>query len=327
MLLALFIPKITNAQVNLIPNPNFENYTSCPLENELGQGEFNKCVGWWYPTPMSIGTPDYFNVCNDSIGNNQGFVSIPNNFWGYQPAFNGNGYVGSVMFDYSLFTEKIVGTEPIECKLNSPLKSCIIYSFSAMVNLANYSSHGITRIGIALTKTPLKIDSLEANFAISPAWENTIALSDTVNWVKIGGTFTAKGGENYLTIGYFHNYTPEELVFIGDTVINFFNDYFGYYYIDSVSLTEVGADENCTPQLPNVFTPNNDGVNDVFNIADWGVEQLDIYNRWGTKISSLTPENPIWNGTCNNQACSEGVYYYVGKYNGINLKGAIQLIR
>jgi gliding motility-associated-like protein len=65
---------------------------------------------------------------------------------------------------------------------------------------------------------------------------------------------------------------------------------------------------------PDIFTPNQDGINDTFNIMIRGgkTSQLDMYNRWGNKIYSSTDAE--WDGKVNGVACSGGNYVYVLKY-------------
>jgi gliding motility-associated-like protein len=80
--------------------------------------------------------------------------------------------------------------------------------------------------------------------------------------------------------------------------------------------------------IPNVFSPNGDGVNDVFKIE--GLQQGDqvaIYNRWGVKIYEFTNINDTWDGrTTAGEKCSTGVYYYYVKLkNAENKKGFIHL--
>ncbi|MBR0304768.1 MAG: gliding motility-associated C-terminal domain-containing protein [Bacteroidales bacterium] len=93
--------------------------------------------------------------------------------------------------------------------------------------------------------------------------------------------------------------------------------------------------------LPNVFTPNGDGINDVYQpIPPYqGVEKVDmkVYNRWGRKVFSTENPDILWDGTDENshQPCSEGVFYYscevyVRTLTGENsypLHGSITLIR
>lgn len=93
--------------------------------------------------------------------------------------------------------------------------------------------------------------------------------------------------------------------------------------------------------LPNVFTPNGDGINDVYQpIPPYqGVEKVDmkVYNRWGRRVFSTENPDILWDGTDENshQPCSEGVFYYscevyvrtlTGEYS-YPLHGSITLIR
>jgi len=68
--------------------------------------------------------------------------------------------------------------------------------------------------------------------------------------------------------------------------------------------------------LPNTFTPNNDGINDIF--ASFSVDvisyHLQIYNRWGELL--YTTQNPIegWDGTVKGQPAQSDVYAYKLRY-------------
>ena len=97
---------------------------------------------------------------------------------------------------------------------------------------------------------------------------------------------------------------------------------------------------DCTPlvpldiQVPNVFTPNYDGLNDVFKITYSGVTevQLNIYDRWGLQLFETTLINQSWDGrTESGEPCSEGTYYYVLKAKGEKeskeIRGFIELNR
>ena len=93
--------------------------------------------------------------------------------------------------------------------------------------------------------------------------------------------------------------------------------------------------------LPNIFTPNNDGNNDLFvplNPYRY-VEsiEINIYNRWGQIVFTATDPAINWDGTHKDskEPVSEGVYYYICKVNTIRLsgidtvelKGYLQLLR
>lgn len=99
------------------------------------------------------------------------------------------------------------------------------------------------------------------------------------------------------------------------------------------SITIVVCDHKL--QIPNIFTPNNDGINDVFKITTKNITILNckIYNRWGILVNELTKINEVWDGgTSSGLQCSSGVYYYVLTAKGEDGKeygeqGAVQLIK
>jgi gliding motility-associated-like protein len=66
--------------------------------------------------------------------------------------------------------------------------------------------------------------------------------------------------------------------------------------------------------VPNVFTPNNDGWNDVFDIRTSGVGpfKLEIYNRWGNVVFENSSPLISWDGTtAAGVPASAGTYFYV----------------
>jgi len=67
--------------------------------------------------------------------------------------------------------------------------------------------------------------------------------------------------------------------------------------------------------IPNVFTPNNDGTNDVFTIKGENISELyaEIFNRWGEKLHSWDSLTGFWDGTYNGKTASDGTYFYVAK--------------
>jgi gliding motility-associated-like protein len=72
--------------------------------------------------------------------------------------------------------------------------------------------------------------------------------------------------------------------------------------------------DNFSIIVPNVFTPNGDGANDLFRITTTGVEELncDIFNRWGLKVYTIKSASDFWDGGGNNA----GTYFFI-----LNAKG------
>jgi gliding motility-associated-like protein len=68
--------------------------------------------------------------------------------------------------------------------------------------------------------------------------------------------------------------------------------------------------------IPNVFTPDGDGVNDFFFINSSGLKdfQLDVFNRWGTKVFTSTDSGIKWDGrTTSGVELNDGTYYFILK--------------
>jgi gliding motility-associated-like protein len=68
-------------------------------------------------------------------------------------------------------------------------------------------------------------------------------------------------------------------------------------------------------EVPNIFTPNNDGINDYFeplNVQSISNLRIDVVNRWGNIVySNYSNESFRWDGySSNDELCSSGVYFY-----------------
>lgn len=66
--------------------------------------------------------------------------------------------------------------------------------------------------------------------------------------------------------------------------------------------------------IPNAFTPNNDGINDILfvlgNDECCKFEVLKIFNRWGEKVFETNDINIGWDGTHHGQLVDIGVFVY-----------------
>ncbi|CAN5177672.1 hypothetical protein BH09BAC1_BH09BAC1_01170 [soil metagenome] len=86
--------------------------------------------------------------------------------------------------------------------------------------------------------------------------------------------------------------------------------------------------------VPNVFTPNGDGRNDIFNVYGYGYNEmlLQVFNRWGEKMFETTDPKAGWDGTFKGELMIPGVYvyqvtvYYLDGQEGYK-KGSITLLK
>lgn len=132
-----------------------------------------------------------------------------------------------------------------------------------------------------------------------------------------------------------------------DSSINTIKSYTssGSYQVNLVALGANGCNDTLNYRfrladssgitLPNIFSPNNDGVNDVFKPIIGGLTtlKLSIYNRYGTLVFFTDRVNGFWDGrTTSGEPCSVGVYFYVLEAQGFdgksyNLKNTLTLIQ
>ncbi|MBT8220829.1 MAG: gliding motility-associated C-terminal domain-containing protein, partial [Bacteroidia bacterium] len=77
------------------------------------------------------------------------------------------------------------------------------------------------------------------------------------------------------------------------------------------------TDPDCI-NIPNLITPNGDGINDYFDIpcaSEHPGSTLVIYNRWGDEVFYTDDFNIKWIGRYRNEDLPVGTYYYVAKIN------------
>jgi len=84
--------------------------------------------------------------------------------------------------------------------------------------------------------------------------------------------------------------------------------------MDSVIVITISCDPTALLFLPNVFSPNADGYNDVLYVRGSGVKNLKlmVYNRWGEKVFESYDINNGWDGTYKGKKLNTGVFaWYV----------------
>jgi gliding motility-associated-like protein len=78
----------------------------------------------------------------------------------------------------------------------------------------------------------------------------------------------------------------------------------------------------CQPNIfvANIFTPNNDGTNDVlypYLFSDLTIEKYSfvIYDRWGSRVFETNDMQAGWNGDFNGKQAAKGVYLWSIRYS------------
>jgi gliding motility-associated-like protein len=173
---------------------------------------------------------------------------------------------------------------------------------------------------------PLFINAAEAI-----AWKDTIVLPNTIFQLNAGG-------------GSAYSWTPSTGL-SNPAIANPIGD-----VLDDMRFkVKVTTVEGCTDTasvmitvfkgsaiyVPNVFTPNNDGLNDVLKPYFIGIKSLSfftVYDRWGKKIYSTSSMKEGWSGSSAGKKLETGTYVWVLKAEDIvgkkyDLKGKVMIIK
>ena len=239
------------AQINLIPNPSFENL-NIPI-NSCNQ--YTNLTNWY----QAFFSPDLFNSSSVFSCSMCGGYA-PSNSTGYQNPKTGNAYVGIINRSFFQSTGNPVFTNVSEflgVKLTSVLKINHIYDFSLYYSLADCSGYINNQLSAYFSANQFTLNTATFN-PLSQAWYDTninyikpqvnndttqYLSQDTLNWQPLQGCFIANGGEEYLTIGNFRDSKFNK----GKTITTNFvrpctlPTYDGtYLFIDDVSLYDLG---------------------------------------------------------------------------------------
>lgn len=100
----------------------------------------------------------------------------------------------------------------------------------------------------------------------------------------------------------------------------------GKYFVEVSNLCGLDSDTilieyiECKNLLfvPNAFTPNGDGINDLFCLKGTGIEAMDlrIFDRWGQLVAQLNEPLSCWDGRKGSQQLPPGIYHWVAEYVG-----------
>ncbi|MBK7666724.1 MAG: gliding motility-associated C-terminal domain-containing protein [Sphingobacteriaceae bacterium] len=226
----LSLCSFSQAIPNLINNYSFESTTPCPS----GIAQINKADFWFSATQQ--GSPDYFNSCNTFTT-----LSQPLNGFGYQFPRTGNAYGGLVTYSSPGFAPFFEFREYIENGLKQTLKPNTNYCVSYYVNLAGVSNYASANVGIVFSKDSIRHYTLpnSPSYVISytPSIENTLIISDSINWTKIEGNYLATGVERFITIGNFRHDPLTSTLSVATATPSYREA--AYYFIDDVSVTEI----------------------------------------------------------------------------------------
>jgi gliding motility-associated-like protein len=153
-----------------------------------------------------------------------------------------------------------------------------------------------------------------------------ISFSDTSN-LAVACALRISDGTYIENCDYTHTFKDTGYFNVTQIVRNELN------CVDSVSIT-VYIYPEFRLFIPDAFTPNGDGLNDIFKPSTIGLKEYEfqIFNRWGESIFETSGPNEGWNGTFKGSYSPQGVYVYLLKVvdikgNSRTYNGKVVLIR
>jgi gliding motility-associated-like protein len=347
--------KVFGFTVGSLPQPIANNYTAEICENIDNPGvaivvdltdyntNINSNIGLniqWFEadgvTPVNI-------INNVSVSNSSNYIVVVDN----------GVCVNSAILSFSILnqpTVNIVGggvfcyyTSPANMPVTFQFSGNSPYTFTYEINgfeyqVSNFSQNQytvpasqieggtylVTEItnGNNCTNTILS-DSITVDFVGPEAdFQPSVDSGDPPLSVVFTNNSTQTGFETYswnFGNGLFSNETEPVVVYNNSgefDVVLVVEDIYGC--VDT-AFYEIFVGDSSYIFVPTVFTPNGDGVNDVFEIKSVNLESLtcEIFNRWGQKLFIIDQVGMSWEGrTFVGETVTDGVYFYV-----LNAKG------
>lgn len=322
----IYAAKFGQYFISAISNPNSSGLGSNFIDNAVNLGNFvcnaglSRTVKWytWLNSNCSYSYFDTIQVCKgdsidvngtsymppvnviDSLIDNQGCDSIvythiaqiqlPNISLGNDTSFCDGDSI--LLFVHPNFTS-------VQWNTGSNSDSIYVNStgvYSVSVSDANCSNSDTINV-INLTHSYIAIG--DTSFCDGETWNISLAPQNQYQWFDG-------------SISYFKSISDS-----GDYFVQITDNCKSY--TDSFRLET--EDCSCLIFVPNVFTPNNDGINDNFypvincELDDY---QIYIFNRWGKLIFESSDQYEVWNGKYQGNDVPEGVYFYRINYLHLN---------
>jgi len=194
-------------------------------------------VGWERSHMFSA---DYFHRCVGAFQHMS--LGVPRNMFGVQQPRTGDAYAG-LSFCNEILTARLI----------RPLVKDSIYKVEFFVNLADTSNVATRYMGMYFSEREIRY--VQSNWEMisefildePPQIQNPRDryLTDTENWTSINGLYTAKGGEEYISIGGFYPYHDSLIHVIRANrplrnIYRGWETHLGYYFVDDVSVIPYG---------------------------------------------------------------------------------------
>ncbi|MBL7942976.1 MAG: gliding motility-associated C-terminal domain-containing protein [Flavobacteriales bacterium] len=344
VLLVLLSPLTGFGQLN---NGGFESNTGYP--GSTGQWQL---VPGWNNAGSASASPDYFHYMGSTL------ADLPET-----PVASINPYEGNAVMGLIATGVKFTNTrEYLTAVLAQPLEAGKQYHVG--FKISNGVTGPLSNGGLGTSDLGLYFSAAQpTQSGQSPLMVTPQCAIDTMlfsrDWVSVNFVLNATADFAFMTFGVFGNDDDKDIVPVeGD------HPQYAYYFLDSFYIEEVPENFDPTAQdpdkgdhndnsnepedveitnvqdffVPNTFTPNGDGSNDIFlpvssNVDDF---EISIYSRWGKCVFKTNDITKGWDGFYDGKKAEVGTYYWQISYVKANeraelerkeISGVINLLR
>ena len=301
-------------------NAGFEQSTALPS----APGMWHLLPGW-NNAFSGLSSPDFFHL-DGTLGGD-----LPETPVAMVPPFEGRGIAGLAVIKRNGAGEPL-SREYLVQEFSAPLTVGKEYRLSfGMTNGVRLSTSlsglAVDGVGIALSEDqPVQFG--DGLLDLSPVFDFPYARYDE-DWEQVSFSFVADQPHRFMTIGVF---LPDDALEVEVQSGN--NPRLAYYFFDDFSIEEIAPSAGFTSEeedvkgpkpevvgvnpgfgmfVPSAFSPNGDGLNDVFKpeVGEVMPISFEIYSRWGERIAALDPGMPQWDGkTSKGAALEPGMYIW-----------------
>lgn len=328
-----------------LDNGSFEEISSMPN----GLGQWQRAIGW-NNAGSSVASPDLLHY--DAIS----ACDLPETSMGLVQSFDGDAVMGLAVCQRQFSNKR----EYISRELNAPLQPgkpyAVGFRLTNGVHLpTSQSGLAVDKIGVHFSTSPLQ-QVLEEPLMETPQLRIE-SIVYTEEWQTYIFTFIPELPYRFLTFGLFGDDVDKNIQIVRGS-----DPLFAYYFVDYFNIDPLFEEpgpleaekeiiDSASPRpiyepeegvkeffVPNTFTPNADGNNDVFlPVAQTRTEWIfEIFSSWGERVYSGDQYSTGWDGRCNNASCPAGSYVWQisysvedkrGKTSREDIRGLIHLVR
>lgn len=199
-------------------------------------------------------------------------------------------------------------------------------------NTGIYTVSASNTCGTATASVNVEVTPVSASFGASTATGNAplpVQFINTSSANASGHSWNFGDGSSSTAVSPAHTFQNAGVYTVTLTVQN------ANGCTDTYTMNITVISEGSVIRVPNVFTPNNDRVNDRFNIFTENISEfhISIFDRWGNLVMESSDATQAWDGTTKSGGDAvDGTYFYVliargGDDKDYNEKGTVNLFR